>query len=247
MQVVVIGAGRLGRAVGHALDRRSVPTRLLSRSTGFDVLEPERSVDIGEADVVVEATDIFTQDRERATHFFTRSTRSVGAAAREAGARHVLVSIVNCELPALAGNGYYAGKAEQERIAREENPELTLVRSTQWYEFSEQNLRRMRIGRLSVVPSMRIQPVALETVAELVADCVCSDRAGTLHQVAGPEETTLWKITRALPDPGGLVAPLPVPGPAGRALRDGTLLPGPEVEVAGPGFRDWLAEQTRDY
>lgn len=241
MQVVLVGTGRLGGAVRDALDRRSVPTRPLSRATGFDVLTPDSSASLGEADVVVEATDLFTQHAQRAKDFFVRSTRTVNAAARRAGARHILVSIVHCEQPALRGNGYYAGKAEQERVARDEHEGLTIVRSTLWFEFARQNLDRMRYGPLAVVPAMRVQPVALDAVADVVADCATGERTGPLHEVAGPEVNTLWRMTTALPGRRGLPVPVPVPGRAGRALRDGTLLPGPDVEVVGPRFADWLA------
>ena len=221
--------------------RRGVPTRLLSRSTGFDVLDPRRGPGIGKPEVVIEATDIFTQRAQRAKDFFIRSTRAVNAVAREAGARHILVSIVNSEQPAIQGNGYYAGKAEQERVARSEHADLTIVRSTLWFEFARQNLDRMRFGPVAVVPAMSVQPVALHTVAEVVAECATGARTGPLHEVAGPEATTLWKMTTALPDRGALLLPVPAPGRAGRALRDGTLLPGPDIEVRGPRFSDWLA------
>lgn len=246
MRVVVVGAGRLGVAVRAALSRRGIDVTVVSRSTGFDVLAPAPSGGgIDEADVVVEATDIFTQHTERAREFFVRSTRAVNAVAREAGARHILVSIVNCDQPALRGSGYYAGKAEQERIAREEHADLTIVRSTQWFEFARQSLDRMRFGPFAIVPAMRVQPVALDTVAEVVAEAATGERTGSLHAVAGPDETTLWKMTRALPGRGALLLPVPVPGAAGRALRDGTLLPGPDVEVAGPRFADWLTAARR--
>jgi uncharacterized protein YbjT (DUF2867 family) len=240
MHVVIVGAGRLGMAVGNALAGRGIVARLVSRSTGFDVHDPERSTGIGAADVVIEATDIFTQDGRKARDFFVRSTRAVNAVAHETGARHILVSIVGCEQSTLRGNGYYAAKAEQERVAREEHSNLTIVRSTLWFEFARQNLDRARFGPLAIVPAMTVQPIALGSVAEVVADCITGERSGPLHEVAGPERTTLWRMTTALPDRRALPLPVLVPGQAGRALRDGTLLPGPEVEIAGPRFIDWL-------
>src|SRR5690606_1491887 len=135
VRAVVIGAGRLGSAVRNALERRGDTVSMHSGSTGFDIRAPEKLPELGEADAVIEATDIFTQNRRVASNFFVQSTRAVNAAARKMGARHILVSIVNCEKPELQGNGYYAGKAEQERVAREEHKSLTIVRSTLWFEF----------------------------------------------------------------------------------------------------------------
>jgi hypothetical protein len=37
---------------------------------------------------------------------------------------------------------------------------------------------------------------------------------------------------------------LPLPGPWGRALRDGTLLPGPEAESGVQTFDDWLESNS---
>ena len=179
MAAVVIGAGRLGTAVRRALEQRSVTVRALSRSTGFDVRAPRDLPELGEVVTIIEATDIFTQNREAASDFFVRSTRAVNAAARKIGARHILMSIVNREKPELQGNGYYAGKAEQERVARQEHENLTIVRSTLWFEFARQNLHRMRLGAVAVVPAMTVQPVALDTVAEVIAGCVTGERSGT--------------------------------------------------------------------
>lgn len=101
------------------------------------MLAPKIVADLGPADVVIEATDIATQRSAVARDFFARSTRAVGAAARRAGAtKHVLVSIVNCDKPELQGNGYYAGKAEQERVARAESASLTIVRPASLLECS---------------------------------------------------------------------------------------------------------------
>jgi len=49
-------------------------------------------------------------------------------------------------------------------------------------------------------------------------------------------------MTRALPGQPRLLAPLPVPGRAGKAFREGALLPGPDAEVLGPTFEEWLAQ-----
>lgn len=241
MQVAVVGSGRLARAIRDQCVERGATVTLHSRSTGFDVHDDKPAGRLGEPDVVVEATDVFTQSAGRAKEFFRRSTRAVNAEARAAGARHVLVSIVGCTRPELQANGYYAGKAEQERVAEAEHERLTIVRSTQWHEFARQSVDRMRVGPLAVVPAMTVQPIALASVAEVVAQCVAGERPERSHDLAGPEVTTLWTMTRALPDQPPLLAPLPVPGRAGKAFRDGGLLPGPDAEILGPTFEEWLA------
>jgi uncharacterized protein YbjT (DUF2867 family) len=149
MRVTVVGGGISGAAIARAVEERGGEARLLSRSTGFDVLRDDARAAIAGADAVVEATGLFTMSARRATRFFTGSTRAVGGAALESGARHVLLSIVGCTLPEVQGYGYFAGKTAQEETARTTGAELTIVRSTQWFEFARQNLARMRFGPIA--------------------------------------------------------------------------------------------------
>lgn len=213
----------------------------LSRTTGFDVLHDDAMAAVSGADVVVEATGRFTMSRRSATRFFTASTSAIGGAAAATGARHVLLSIVHCMLPEVQGYGYFAGKTAQEAAARSVSPHLTIVRSTQWFEFARQNLQRMHLGPVALVPSMTIAPVALDAVAEVIADVVVGDRTATEIDVAGPETTTLWSMTTTLRGRGPAPVLLPIPGRTGRAFRDGALLPTAGTEVVGPRFSDWAA------
>ncbi len=198
-----------------------------------------------DAAAIVEATGRFTISRRAATDFFTRSTRAVAEAARASGARHILLSIVNCDLPQVQGYVYMAGKTAQERVARQESENLTVVRSTQWFEFAGQHLDRMKLGSLALVPAMTIKPVALDAVADVIADSAIGNRVGALHEVAGPEVTTLWDMTTQLPGKRVTPIPLRIPTGYGRAFRDGTLLPAAEIEVVGPSFFEWLSREGR--
>ena len=241
MKVAIVGGGLSGRAIERAIVRQGATAELYSRSTGFDVLRDNAIQRLGQADVIVEATGRFTTSKKVATDFFTRSTRAIATAARASGARHILLSIVNCELPEVQGYGYFAGKTAQERVAREESENLTVVRSTQWFEFAGQNLERMRFGPLALVPVMTIKPVALDAVADVIAECAVGKRVGTSHDVAGPEVMTLGEMTKRLPNKHVLPLAMAIPGRMGRAFRNGALLPGSSVEVVGPRFSDWLS------
>ncbi|WP_241237074.1 SDR family oxidoreductase [Georgenia faecalis] len=240
MRVAVVGGGPSGRAIERALVERGATATLVSRSTGFDVLRDDAVERLGGSDVIVEATGHATTSRTVATDFFTRSTRAVAAAAHASGARHVLLSIVHCDLPEVQGYGYFAGKAAQERLAREVSDDLVIVRSTAWFEFARQSLDRFSIGPLALVTQMRMKPVALDAVAGVIADVATGRRAGTAVDLAGPEVLTLWEMTRRLPDRPAVTVPLPVPGRLGRALRDGALVPGDDAEVVGPTYAEWL-------
>ncbi len=245
MHVAVLGGGQSGEAIRQALVARGATVEVLSRSTGFDILTADAPARLGDAQAIIEATGRFTASRKIATDFFTRSTLATAAAANASGAHHILLSILNCNLPEVQGYGYFAGKTAQERIARAQSKNLTIVRSTQWFEFAGQNLDRMRLGPIALVPGMTIKPVALDAVAAVVADCALGIRTSTSTtiEVSGPEVTTLWKMTMDLPHRKAIPVPLAIPSHTGQAFRDGALVPKNDAEVIGPRFDEWVAQR----
>ncbi|GHD35692.1 hypothetical protein GCM10007147_42370 [Nocardiopsis kunsanensis] len=245
-KVAIVGGGILGSSVESALGHRGHEVVVLSRRTGFDVTKPETMTPRPDIDAVVEATDVFTQKFDVARKFFQASTRNINHWAQESGiSKHVLISIVNCEVDAMSSNGYYAGNAAQEKVALEENHGTVLVRSTLWYEFARKNLNRMKVGPFAIVPQMKVKPVALDAVAEVVAECIDGERQGKAYDVCGPEVMSLWSMTRVLRNKGALPLSVPAPGPAGKAMRQGALVPGPSAETVGPRFDEWFAEGDR--
>ncbi|WP_065963472.1 SDR family oxidoreductase [Curtobacterium sp. UCD-KPL2560] len=245
MRAVVIGGGGSGRAIERAIAARGWEVVRRSRSTGFDVLRDDVAALLDGADAVVEAAGRATTSRRVATDFSTRSTRAVGTAAARTGAHHVLLSIHGCERPAVQGYGYFAGKAAQEATAARTGSRLTVVRSTQWFEFAAQNAGRLRVGPVALVPGMTIAPVALDAVAGVLADVVTGVRAGPRVDVAGPDVTTLWALTRAVRPAGVLPVPFRIPGALGAAFRGGALLPDETAEVVGPSVAEWIAVPGR--
>lgn len=243
MHVAVIGGGRSGSAIVGALEARGCVVTPLSRSTGFDVVRDDAAAVLAGVDVIIEATGQFTTSRKKATAFFTASTRALSAAAKQHNAHHILLSIANCTRPEVQGYGYFAGKTAQERVARDMAHRLTIVRSTQWHEFAAQNLERMRFGPFALIPGMTIAPIALDVVATTIATVAVGERTEPIVEVGGPETTTLWEMTKAIPHAGIVPVPLPIPGTMGHAFRAGALLPESDVEVLGPGFSDWVSRR----
>ncbi len=241
MHVAVLGGGQSGEAIRQALVARGATVEVLSRSTGFDILTADAPARLGDAQAIIEATGRFTASRKIATDFFTRSTLATAAAANASGAHHILLSILNCNLPEVQGYGYFAGKTAQETIARAQSKNLTIVRSTQWFEFAGQNLDRMRLGPIALVPSMTIKPVALNAVAAVVADSALGTRTSSLIEVSGPQVTTLWKMTMEVPHRKVIPVPLRISSHMGQAFRDGALVPTNDAEVIGPRFDEWVA------
>ena len=91
-----------------------------------------------------------------------------------------------------------------------------------------------------VAPRMRMQPVAAREVAEALVELAFGEPVGMAPELAGPREESLSDLVHRVLAARGqrrLVVPLRVPGPAGKAMADGSLLP------QGPGPR---GEETFD-
>lgn len=243
MKVVIVGGGESAHAIARAVIERGDTAELFSRSTGFDVLRDDATARLAGADVIVEATGRFTTSRKIATQFFTTSTTAISAAANAVGATHILLSIVNCDLPGVQGYGYFAGKAAQEKTARTASDRLIIVRTTQWFEFAYQTLDRMGFGPLGLVPRMRIQPVGLDAVASVIAQCVAGQKPGTTLEIAGPEVMTLREMTRQVRPTRAVRIPLVLPGATWSAINGGALLPSDKAKVTGTRFSDWLTDR----
>jgi uncharacterized protein YbjT (DUF2867 family) len=233
-----------GRAAGHEVI-------VLSRSVGFDLrdggTEPALRRALEGVDAVVDTTDPHTIARKSATAFFTEVTRRLQAAGSASGVHHlVTLSIVGIDR--VPGWGYYQAKQRQEEIAREGPIPVTVLRATQFHEFSGEILRTTRLGPLAFMMSMRTQPVAARTVAQHLVE-VASGRSaptGATLQIAGPSTHELVDLARrflARRRVRALVVPLRVPGAAGRAFREGAVLPTSEVPTVGPTFDQWLESE----
>ena len=220
---------------------------MLSRATGVDV---ERGIGVTEAlrdcAAVVDVTSVQTLGAKRSEAFFGGVTRTLLAAEREAGVgHHVALSIIGA---AEAPVAYYAGKALQERLVQESGTGWSLLRAAQFHEFAAQLAARSREGRLRIVPAMTSQPVAAAEVGAALAEIAVGAPRGLDRDLAGPRVEDMPALVRrylAAHGDRGRVLTIPLPGRWGTALRDGTLLAGPQARLGAQTFDEWLAETTR--
>lgn len=244
-RTIIVGTGLLAHALVRALERQGRAAVMVGRRDGVDVREPidlRPFADGDDVDAVVEATSIRTRKSSDAVRFFEASARHVGAAAQDVGAgMHVVVSIVGCGR--ASGYAHYDGKKAQENAARAVATEATpafVVSSTQWFELARQMADRFAFGPVAAIPAMRVRPVALDAVADVVADLISGRREREDSCLCGPVEMTLSAMVAALAGRPALRVPVPMVG-AGRAVRTGALLPTGGSEVVGGTFEDWLA------
>jgi uncharacterized protein YbjT (DUF2867 family) len=87
------------------------------------------------------------------------------------------------------------------------------------------------------------------TLSRKPATAFFDDVTLRLHRVleiAGPEATSLTVLARQYLRRRGrraAVVPLRLPGAAGRAMREGAVLPTPGVPLLGPAFAEWLESE----
>jgi uncharacterized protein YbjT (DUF2867 family) len=256
MEILVLGGtGLAGRAVCEEAQTRGHGVRLLARHrpagadggaahlgdtvTGAGLEEAMAGVA-----AVVDCTNIQSLDREKASAFFVGSVRNAAAAAVARGVRSfVLLSIVGVDRMPL---GYYQAKLVQERALLAATSGTTVspvvARTTQFHDFAAQTLARGGFGPFAFVPSMRIRPVDLRAVARHLVDTAEQAPAPRAPELAGPREERLPDMVRrfrSVSGSGRVIVPVPIPGRAGRAIREGLLIPDGGVTDAVT-FDDWL-------
>lgn len=246
---VVGGSGRLGARVVRVLAEQGAAAVALSRRNGFDLSRSDpdqlaRALD--GCDAVVECSD--ADDRKPAS--FEASAAALAVAAGRAGVRQlVAVSIVGIDRPGLARMGYYQGKVVRERALRAAAVPVGIVRTTQWFGFADQAFAGIdlgRFGRIGLAPTMRMQPVSIDAVADRLVRAAVQGLPEGRIELAGPEPMSLAELVRRLWCARGIrarVAQLTIPG--GRSFgipgfADGSLLPGPDAEIDPTTVEDWV-------
>jgi len=235
------GTGVVGRHVVAALKAAGDEPVVLARSTGINLVSGtglDRPLE--GVDAVIDVSNVATLSRSRAVAFFEAATGQLLAAGERAGVRHhVVLSIIGVD---RVDSGYYDGKRRQEQLALDGPVPATVLRATQFHEFADQLLARIR-GPVVAVPRMRVQPVAAREVAEELVRLARGPAVGQAPELAGPEELELVGMARLVArvrDGRRLVVPLPVPGRVGRAMAGGALLPTGPGPRGRQGFAEWL-------
>ncbi|PFG41447.1 uncharacterized protein YbjT (DUF2867 family) [Isoptericola jiangsuensis] len=246
MRVAVAGAtGTVGRHVVDVAREHGHEVVPLTRSTGVDLTTGSGLTErLAGVDAVVDVTNALVRSRQDAEAFFGGVTRTLLAAERAAGVgHHVALSIIGVDDVPW---GYYQGKQLQERLVAASGQGWSVLRAAQLHEFAGQVLDAARLGPVSLVPRMLSQPVAGREVGEALVDLVERGPQGRVPDLAGPEVLLLHRASRRLVRARALrrlVVPVPMPGAAGRGMRDGSLTAqgDPGAAVGRTTFDAWLA------
>lgn len=236
------GTGVVGRHVVKAVSAAGHEPVVLARSHGVDLTT---GVGLEEAldgvSAVVDVSNVTTLSRRTAERFFVLAAKNLLTAARHAGVgHHVVLSIVGVDRSPL---GYYRAKLRQEQVVLSGPVPATVLRATQFHEFADQILARVP-GPVAVVPRMRTQPVAASEVATHLVEIALGEPRARTADLAGPEVHDLVDLARQVSHARGLgrrIVPVRLPGGAGRAMTDGSLLPAQDGLRGEVRFADWLA------
>lgn len=239
------GTGTVGRHVVAALEASGHDAVVLSRAAGVDLVTGTGlDAALAGVEAVVDVASVASTSSRTSRDFFTAVTSNLLAAEQRAGVgHHVALSIVGVD---RGRTGHYAGKLAQEVLVEHGPVPWTILRTTQFHEFAMQMHKALKAGPWHLSPRMRTQPVAAAEVGRRLAELAVGAPVGRTRELAGPREEWLPDLVRrwdVAQGGRGRVVGVPLPGPLGRAMRDGSLLAGPDADLAGPTFADWLAAQ----
>jgi uncharacterized protein YbjT (DUF2867 family) len=89
-------------------------------------------------------------------------------------------------------------KVVQEKVITEAGIPYTIVRATQFAEFSDAITASMTVGDEVRVPDALIQPVAADKVAAEVARAAVAAPLGGIVNIGGPEKISFEQMARAV-------------------------------------------------
>lgn len=239
------GTGLIGRMLVDLAGERGWTPIVLARSTGVE-LTTGAGLDaaLDGVDTVVDVTNIGSANRSAAVEFFGAVSRNLVTAGRRAGVRHHLtLSIVGID---RVDTGYYAGKRRQEEVVAGGPVPWTVLRATQFYEFTEQLLGLVP-GPVAVVPRMLSQPIAAREVAAHLLVLADAPPAGRAPEIAGPATHRMADLARRLVRTRGLRRPvweLPALGATARAAASGALVPAEPGPRGTESFEHWLSRSA---
>lgn len=197
MNITVVGAsGLIGTKVVGLLEGQGHKVVAASRTSGVDVLTGDGlAAALAGANVLVDLLNSPSFEDDPVMEFFTTSTTNLVAAAKAAGVGNYLaLSIVGVD--GLPDSGYMRAKAVQEKIITESGLPYTVLRATQFAEFTDGITDSMTVRDEVRVPDALIQPIAADDVAADVARAAVAEPLNGIVNIGGPEKISFERMAR---------------------------------------------------
>ncbi len=248
MKIVVIGGtGLIGSKVVARLTALGHTVVAASPNSGVNSLTGEGlDAALDRAATVVDVSNSPSFEDAAVMEFFTTSTTNLLKAESVAGVgHHVALSIVNCDR--IPESGYMRAKATQEQIIRESGSGHSIVRATQFFEFSKSIAQSASVDGVVRLPAVRYQPMAADDVAAAVSRTAGSTPLNTTVSVAGPVQYRFSEfISKALAAQGETREVVTDPDARyfGARLDDDSLVPHDTAQLGETTYEEWLAAQT---
>jgi uncharacterized protein YbjT (DUF2867 family) len=195
MRITIVGAsGLIGTRVVELLVSEGHDVVAASRSSGVDVLTGAGLADaLAGADALVDVTNSPSLEGGPAMEFFTTSaTNLVDAAKRASVGHYVALSIVGVD--GLPDSAYFRAKVAQEKIIAESGIPYSIVRATQFAEFTDAITDSLTVGDEVRVPDALIQPIPADEVARAVARAAVGEPLNGIVNVGGPHKITFEQM-----------------------------------------------------
>lgn len=178
--------------------------------------------------------------------FFEASGHNLLAAEAAAHvAHHVALSVVGTER--LVAMGYFRAKLAQENLIKASGIPYTIVRSTQFFEFTAAIAQAGTVGQTARLSPVLYQPIASDDVADAVADVALGTPVNGTIEIAGPDRAPIDELVgqflSATHDPRTVIADAHA-GYFGIEVDDQSLTPGDNPRIGAIRFQDWLARST---
>ena len=197
MKITVIGAsGLIGTKVVELLTAQGHDVVAASRQSGVDVLTGDGLAEaLSGADALVDVVNSPSFEDDPVMEFFTKSTSNLVVVAARAGVDHyTALSIVGVD--GLPDSGYMRAKVVQEKIISESGLPYTIVRATQFAEFTDAITDSMTVGDEVHVPDALIQPIAAADVARDVARAAVAEPLNDVVNIGGPQKISFERMAR---------------------------------------------------
>jgi uncharacterized protein YbjT (DUF2867 family) len=248
MKMVVIGGtGLIGTKLVQVLRQRGHEVVAASPSSGVNTITGEG---LGEAltgaQVVVDVANAPSWEDQAVLTFFETSGRNLLAAEAAAGVRHhVALSVVGTDR--LLASGYFRAKMAQENLIKAASIPYTIVRATQFFEFVGAIAQFATEGQSVLVSPVRMQPVAADDVAALLAVVAVEPPLNRTVELAGPEPIRMDELVRRFFDANRDERQVTTDVQAlyyGVKVNDQSLTPGNRPRLGATRFEDWLSSRS---
>jgi uncharacterized protein YbjT (DUF2867 family) len=241
--VVFGGTGLIGSKLVKKLREQGHESVAASPKSGVNTVTCEGLAEaLKGAKVVVDVTNSPSMEDAAVMKFFETSTRNLLAYGAAGGVgHHVALSVVGTER--LLAGGFFRARLAQENLIKNSSAPFSIVRATQFFEFSKATADFSTEGNKVHLPPALFQPIAADDVAADVARVAVGAPLGGVVEIGGPEQFRLDELVRrslaARNDPREVVA-----DPQGRyfgiEIKERTLLPENNARLGTTRFENWL-------